>query len=156
MLTKLATNIDFHDDIVATDREAAILPGGYAARNQMHEYINATILGNVAIDFLEFGVYRGDSLRSWLGLNKNPQSKFYRFDSFTGLPAQWRKNAKGTFDVGRQSSGKRRDDRLRRRRFDFIDGRPAGRGASPAGWRPSCKNTALVAHPVDAPGATWE
>ena len=100
MVAKLVNNIDFHDGIVAKDQESVILPGGYAARIQMYEYINATILENAGIDFLEFGVYKGDSLRSWLGLNTNPRSKFYGFDSFTGLPEQWGKNPKGTFDVG--------------------------------------------------------
>jgi hypothetical protein len=42
------------------------------------------------IEYLEFGVYRGDSLRSWLSAILNPDSRFVGFDTFTGLPERWR------------------------------------------------------------------
>lgn len=42
------------------------------------------------INYLEFGVYRGDSLRRWLDGISNPDSKFVGFDTFTGLPERWR------------------------------------------------------------------
>ena len=42
------------------------------------------------IDYLEFGVYRGDSLRMWLDGISNPGSRFVGFDTFTGLPERWR------------------------------------------------------------------
>jgi O-methyltransferase len=40
--------------------------------------------------YLEFGVYRGDSLRSWLAGISHPDSRFVGFDTFTGLPERWR------------------------------------------------------------------
>jgi O-methyltransferase len=42
------------------------------------------------IIYLEFGVYRGDSLRWWLDRVPQPQSRFVGFDTFTGLPEWWR------------------------------------------------------------------
>jgi len=42
------------------------------------------------IHYLEFGVYRGDSLRMWLSGISHPDSRFVGFDTFTGLPERWR------------------------------------------------------------------
>lgn len=42
------------------------------------------------ITYLEFGVYRGDSLRMWLAGIPDPDSRFVGFDTFTGLPERWR------------------------------------------------------------------
>ena len=48
---------------------------------------------------LEFGVWKGDSLREFLKLNSSPRSQFYGFDSFEGLPEDWRGMAAERFDV---------------------------------------------------------
>src|SRR5579863_8901881 len=42
------------------------------------------------INYLEFGVYRGDSLRLWVAGISHPDSRFIGFDTFTGLPERWR------------------------------------------------------------------
>ena len=47
---------------------------------------------------LEFGVYRGDSLR-YIS-NRMRQRQIHGFDCFEGLPMDWAHNPKGTFDVG--------------------------------------------------------
>jgi hypothetical protein len=39
--------------------------------------------------YLEFGVYRGRSMRIWSRLLCNPRSKLHGFDSFEGLPESW-------------------------------------------------------------------
>jgi hypothetical protein len=49
---------------------------------------------------LEFGVWKGDSTRYLTGLDSNPDSRFYGFDSFEGLPEDWRGMAAERFDVG--------------------------------------------------------
>lgn len=47
-------------------------------------------LNSVPISYLEFGVYRGESLFWWLNRINHPQSRFVGFDTFTGLPERWR------------------------------------------------------------------
>jgi hypothetical protein len=50
--------------------------------------------------YLEFGVYRGESIRFWSSLLRNPQSKLQGFDSFEGLPESWDLSAeKGHFTM---------------------------------------------------------
>ncbi len=58
-------------------------------RYKMYEWLNQSVLQNVAIDYLEFGVFEGDSIRRWSELNSNPKSRFTGFDTFTGLPETW-------------------------------------------------------------------
>jgi hypothetical protein len=40
--------------------------------------------------YLEFGVYRGESLRYWTERVTQPAARFVGFDSFEGLPERWR------------------------------------------------------------------
>jgi len=47
-------------------------------------------LNQAPINYLEFGVYRGDSIRMWLSGISRPDSRFVGFDTFTGLPERWR------------------------------------------------------------------
>src|SRR5689334_4826082 len=50
-----------------------------------------------AINYIEFGVAQGESFKWYLQENKNPQSRFYGFDTFTGLPEDWGPFKKGAF-----------------------------------------------------------
>jgi hypothetical protein len=51
--------------------------------------------------YLEFGVYRGRTLRYWTSHLAAPGARFVGFDSFAGLPEDWQPNAQaGTFSVG--------------------------------------------------------
>ncbi|WP_292521856.1 TylF/MycF/NovP-related O-methyltransferase [Methanoculleus sp.] len=60
-------------------------------RYEVYEYIQQDIIKGRSIDYLEFGVYTGESLRYWVGLNTNPGTRFFGFDSFKGLPEEWTK-----------------------------------------------------------------
>jgi O-methyltransferase len=50
-----------------------------------------------AINYLEFGVAGGQSFQWFLQQNTNPDSRFYGFDTFTGLPEDWGSFKKGSF-----------------------------------------------------------
>ncbi|MGB6973985.1 MAG: TylF/MycF/NovP-related O-methyltransferase [Terracidiphilus sp.] len=57
-------------------------------RHEMYAWVSRR-LTNLPIDYLEFGVWKGESLRAWSGLNTNSDSRFFGFDSFEGLPETW-------------------------------------------------------------------
>jgi O-methyltransferase len=60
-------------------------------RNWLYEHVvTQEALESMPIRYLEFGVYRGESLFWWLKRVANPQSRFVGFDTFTGLPERWR------------------------------------------------------------------
>ncbi len=55
-----------------------------------YQHVNRVIAGDDRpIDYLEFGVGEGRSLRLWSEVNRNRDSRFYGFDSFYGLPEDW-------------------------------------------------------------------
>ena len=75
------------------------------SREDLYEHLNHTQLdgGEKAIDYLEFGVYRGESIRFWSSHNKNAGSRFFGFDSFEGLPEDWHSGKrKGAFSTDGQ------------------------------------------------------
>jgi hypothetical protein len=61
----------------------------FADRYKMYEYLNEKVIGNDAISYLEFGVSKGESLKYWTDIHKNPESCFFGFDTFFGLPEEW-------------------------------------------------------------------
>lgn len=73
----------------------------FGNRIEEWHYIYHEILQNSTIDYFEFGVYKGDSIREWSMLSASQYSRFYGFDTFTGLPELWFKGfGKGAFNVG--------------------------------------------------------
>lgn len=52
------------------------------------------------INYLEFGVADGFSFNWWMTQNTDPGSRFYGFDTFTGLPEDFGPYKKGTFNSG--------------------------------------------------------
>lgn len=70
----------------------------YATREEM--YVDIMRKYPCPIDYLEFGVFQGETILYWADKKKEPQSRFYGFDTFTGLPERWRRDFdKGHFDV---------------------------------------------------------
>ncbi|MEJ2612295.1 MAG: TylF/MycF/NovP-related O-methyltransferase [Candidatus Thiodiazotropha sp.] len=58
-------------------------------RFEMYDYVNNEILKRSEIDYLEFGVFKGDSIRYFSELNQQSGSRFVGFDTFEGLPEDW-------------------------------------------------------------------
>jgi len=71
----------------------------FADRNRLYNHLGG-LIGDQAIDYLEFGVFRGESMKHWVGLNGNANSRFTGFDTFTGLPEKWLEFDQGAFDTG--------------------------------------------------------
>ena len=70
----------------------------YAERLEMYDDVMRHI-GFGPIDYLEFGVWRGASIKYWVEKNADSASRFVGFDTFTGLPEAWDFRPAGTFDV---------------------------------------------------------
>ena len=73
----------------------------YNKRYKLYEWIiEQEALGTAPVNYLEFGVAQGYSFKWFMKQNTNPQSRFYGFDTFTGLPEDWGPYKKGEFDNG--------------------------------------------------------
>jgi len=73
----------------------------FDTRERMYSHVNASLGNGSPIDYFEFGVADGDSLKSWCAIHSHPKSRFFGFDSFLGLPADWKKGRpKGSFSTG--------------------------------------------------------
>lgn len=67
----------------------------YLKRNELYKYLLEKEIGDQPFDYLEFGVATGISFRWWAGNNDNKDSRFFGFDTFTGLPEDWGSFRKG-------------------------------------------------------------
>ncbi len=65
----------------------------------MYSYLIECATLNGPIDYIEFGVSRGGSMRWWVENNINPESTFVGFDSFEGIPEAWATWPKGSFSA---------------------------------------------------------
>lgn len=71
-----------------------------ADRYQLYARILEEISADAPIDYVEFGVFEGASIRWWVEANHHPESRFYGFDTFEGLPEAWRQNATYALPAG--------------------------------------------------------
>ena len=72
----------------------------HANRYGLFQHLVDTRIKDEAIDYLEFGVFTGNSFRWWMDKSSNSDSRFYGFDTFSGLPEDW-----GPFKKGDMSGG---------------------------------------------------
>ncbi len=88
----------------------------YKDRFKLHQYVIDNEIKDHAIDYLEFGVARGIAFKWWVEKNKNPETRFYGFDVFTGSPEDFGVMKKYHFDT--QGATPEIDDE----RVSFIKG----------------------------------
>jgi len=68
--------------------------------HKFHKFLSHLPELQGSINYLEFGVHRGESISLWLANNTHSDSRFVGFDSFEGLPENWTKGFnKGHFST---------------------------------------------------------
>ena len=72
----------------------------YSSRLMLYQKVFAKENLSSPVNYLEFGVSKGASFKWWIEHNKNPESEFVGFDTFTGLPEDW-----NVFKAGAMSAG---------------------------------------------------
>ena len=72
----------------------------YQKRFALYEFLLSSEKLNEPVQYLEFGVAAGRSFKWWVEHNANKESRFYGFDTFTGLPEDW-----NVFKAGAMSTG---------------------------------------------------
>jgi hypothetical protein len=74
-----------------------------ARKCKTREQVWDVAIGNIGPDtpvlYLEFGVFEGYSLRYFSQRFRHPDSRFFGFDSFEGLPERWGTMEAGTFST---------------------------------------------------------
>ena len=71
----------------------------FGNRRELHDWLMGQ-MADTAIDYLEFGVFQGASISQIVSANRHPQSRFFGFDSFEGLPEDWNaNNPRGMFST---------------------------------------------------------
>jgi O-methyltransferase len=72
----------------------------YEKRYLLYKWVLETEnLLDASINYIEFGVAQGQSFIWFLQQNLNLESRFYGFDTFTGLPEDFGSYKKGSFDT---------------------------------------------------------
>lgn len=64
-------------------------------------------LRDTPMDYLEFGVFEGRTLRWWSEINTHADTRFFGFDTYTGLPEDW---DRGGLKAGAFSTGEKTPD----------------------------------------------
>lgn len=90
-------NVNFQKTIVQKAPDVPVFT--HHKRESLWDYCLEQI-GESPIDYLEFGVFDGYSIDYWRKKNKHQKSRFFGFDTFRGLPEDWKKSVSaGHFDM---------------------------------------------------------
>lgn len=96
----------FHENDVPHHLVSSESPFDYDNRYSLYQALTEELaLDRDPIQYLEFGVASGCSLRWWTEHNRNPASRFIGFDTFDGLPESWGRFPKGAFATDGQAPG---------------------------------------------------
>ena len=95
-MTRLSRWINKYSDITFSDYYTSKIVNN--KREDLYSHVLKEENLNSPVDYLEFGVSRGVSFRLWVKNITDSDSRFYGFDTFTGLPEDWGKFKKGDMD----------------------------------------------------------
>ena len=95
-LGELSNWIDRHRNIGFSDFYSNKFD--YEKRYSLYSYLIENVILNLSVDYLEFGVSKGVSFKWWAEHIKDGNSRFFGFDTFTGLPEDWGSFRKGDMD----------------------------------------------------------
>lgn len=70
-------------------RDSFSLHNDYTKRYALFQYIIENKIKNIHINYLEFGVSDGETIKWWTQNITNPGSLLFGFDTFEGLPEDW-------------------------------------------------------------------
>lgn len=71
----------------------------FQTRPEIYQYLHDNNVVEDELDYLEFGVFEGKSMRWWTEHIKTGSARFVGFDTFTGLPDSWEGYEAGHFNV---------------------------------------------------------
>lgn len=97
-LSKLSKWIRQHNDLLFDDKDDPKV--WHDKRYGLYQFLIESEQLDGQIDYLEFGVGAGHSLKWWVENNKHTGSNFFGFDTFTGLPENFGLLKKGAFSTG--------------------------------------------------------
>ncbi|MDJ0786274.1 MAG: TylF/MycF/NovP-related O-methyltransferase [Myxococcota bacterium] len=69
----------------------------FESRDALYQYVYENESLEKPVDYLEFGVFEGRSMRWWSEHIKHPDARFVGFDCFEGIPEAWASRPPGTF-----------------------------------------------------------
>ena len=78
-------------------KDSFSLHNDYTKRYALFQYIIENKIKNIHINYLEFGVSDGETIKWWTQNITNPGSLLFGFDTFEGLPEDWGVYKKGAF-----------------------------------------------------------
>ena len=96
----------------------------YPKRTKMYEWLIEKEGLDKSIDYLEFGVAEGTAFKWWVEHNKNADTRFYGFDTFTGLPEDFGVLKKNDYDTGGNFPDVKGDTRCQFKAGLFQDSLP--------------------------------
>jgi hypothetical protein len=85
------------NEVYWPNKAATVLPKGLPG---FYRFVADHIGADRPIDYFEFGVAQGNSIRMMAELFTHQETRFYGFDSFEGLPEKWLMHDIGAFSNG--------------------------------------------------------
>lgn len=113
-LASLSKWINTNANIGFTDFYTPVFDSG--KRTELYRFLISNENLNSNIDYLEFGVAKGISIKWWVENISDINARFYGFDTFTGLPEDW-----GHFKKGDMSANNKVPD-INDMRCSFFQG----------------------------------